>query len=352
MMNQLNAIDVHTHVYPARYMAMLRRRNAVPRVVRRGAGERLVILPGEDADPSTSAGRPIGGEFHEVGRKLAFMDAHGIAVSVLSLANPWLDFLEPAEAAPLARDINDELQEWCEGSNGRLFAFGALPIRDPKIAAAELRRIARLSKLRGSILGTSGAGRGLDDPALDPVWREAEANEQMIFIHPHYGLGHDAFAGTGHVLPLAMGFPFETSAAVARLILAGALDRFPRLKLLIAHGGGTLPYLAGRLDSCLKTDHATKFPAKEPPSAYLKRLYYDAILYHRPALDCLIGLVGIDRIMFGTDHPFFAPDLPAPRLDQGPWPVPAVNIPMVASLDKAAAAAVFQGNARRILDLG
>lgn len=350
--SRVDAVDVHTHVYPPVYMEMLRRRDAVPRIVRRGAAERLVILPGEDRDPSTEAGRPIGGEFHEARRKLAFMDAHGIAISVLSLANPWLDFLDGSEAAPLARDINDELQGWGAASGGRLFAFGTLPLRDPAAAARELGRIAGLSHMRGAIIGTSGRGRGLDDPGLDPVWEAAEATGQMVFVHPHYGLGNEQLTGTGHVLPLALGFPFETSAAIARLILAGTLDRFPKLRLLIAHGGGTLPYLAGRLDSCVATDHGTRLPLREKPSAYLKRLYYDAILYHRPALDCLIGLAGIERIMFGTDHPFFAPDLPADLLDQGPWAVAETNRAAAETFDDASARAILAGNARRILALG
>jgi len=98
----LPLIDVHTHMYLPRYVALLRARQKLPRIVSRAGGDRLIILPDEEADTSTSAGRPIGGEFHEVKRKLAFMDHHGIAVSVISSANPWIDFVEPDEAPAVA----------------------------------------------------------------------------------------------------------------------------------------------------------------------------------------------------------------------------------------------------------
>lgn len=104
------AIDVHTHVYLPAYMETLRSRTSVP-YVRRIAGEdRLVILPGEDEEATTAVGRPIGPEYHEIARKLEFMDRHGIQSSVISLANPWLDFLSAEEAPDVARRLNDELE--------------------------------------------------------------------------------------------------------------------------------------------------------------------------------------------------------------------------------------------------
>ena len=109
----LPLIDVHTHMYLPRYVAMLRERRQIPRIVSREKGGRLIILPDEDADTSTSAGRPIGSEFYDAKRKLAFMDQHNIAVSVVSSANPWIDFVEPAAAPKLAADLNDDPEAMC-----------------------------------------------------------------------------------------------------------------------------------------------------------------------------------------------------------------------------------------------
>ncbi|WP_421998585.1 amidohydrolase family protein [Reyranella sp.] len=340
----LPLIDVHTHMYLPRYMALLRQRTKVPRVVSRAGGDRLVILPDEEADTSTSAGRPIGGEFHEVSRKLAFMDQHGIAVSVVSPANPWIDFVEPEEAPALAAQLNDDLEAICAGSAGRLLGFGVLPLQRPETCAAELRRIAGHPHMRGVIVGSAGRGKGLDDPDFEPIWKAAADAGLFVFIHPHYGVGHGLFPDTGHAMMLALGFTFETSIAVALLILRGTLQRHPALKLLIAHAGGTLPYLAGRLDSCVKNDISKDFGLAQPPSHYLRQCWFDSISYHPPALAALEAFADPSRIMFGTDHPFFRPHVGDAVLDRTTWPVPEENLQALASLSPARQKAIAYEN--------
>src|SRR5258708_19925734 len=125
-------------MYLPRSVAVLRQRRKIPRTVSRERGERLIILPDEEADTSTSAGRPIGSEFYEVSRKLAFMDKHGIAVSVVSSANPWIDFVEPAEAPALAAHLNEDLEAICAASAGRLYGFAVLPLHRPHPYPAQL----------------------------------------------------------------------------------------------------------------------------------------------------------------------------------------------------------------------
>jgi predicted TIM-barrel fold metal-dependent hydrolase len=349
-----HAIDVHTHVYLPRYMDVLRGRNLVPRIAAgtdEAGDERLIILPGEDAEKSTAAGRPVGGEFWDPVRKLAFMDAHDIAVSVISLANPWLDFLPPDEAVPLATALNEEMQAICAASGGRLYGFGVLPTPAPAACADELRRLMRLDRLRGVIIGARGLGKGLDDPALTPVWHAAEETGATIFVHPHYGVATEHFAGTGHTLFLALGFTFETTIAVSRLILSGVLDRHEKLQLLIAHAGATLPYLAGRLDGCVATDYSVDFKLRHRPSDYLRRMTFDAIAYHGPALKCLVELVGADRVMFGTDHPFFAPRERGPRMDTLSWSTAAATHAAIDALPADQQRAVARENAMRLLRL-
>jgi predicted TIM-barrel fold metal-dependent hydrolase len=351
-------VDVHTHVYLPRYMALLRERKEVPRVIKQGDTERIVLLPGEDRDTSTASGRPIGSEYWDYARKLRFMDTHRIATSVLSLANPWLDFVPPQEALDVARFLNDDMEALCAASKGRLFGFGCLPTSNSSAAVEEASRLSKLPHLRGVILGTHGLGKGLDDPAMDPLYRALEAGELMAFVHPHYGVGNEHFKGTGHSLPLALGFTFETTTAVARLVLAGVLDRFPKLRLMLAHSGGTLPFLAGRLDSCVKSDPAVADRLKlARPSDYLKKLYYDALCYHTPALSCLIDLVGDDRVMFGTDNPFFPPlevaqgRRPNSDLDSLPWPGVLSNFAALQPLEDHVRHKILSSNARRILNL-
>ena len=165
-------------------MNLLRSRDKVPYVRSfpddPAAGERLVILPAEDT-ASTSRGRPIGTEYYDVKEKLAFMDAHGIDISILSLANPWLDWLHPKDAADIARNVNNDMEETCAQHEGRLYAFGTLPLSaTAKEVVEEAKRLARSQHMRGIVMGTSGLGSGLDDPALDPIYAALEKHDQLI----------------------------------------------------------------------------------------------------------------------------------------------------------------------------
>lgn len=138
------------------------------------------------------------------------MDKHDIQISVISLANPWLDFLPSAEAAAAARDINDSINSMCGEYPGRLYAFGTLPVSAGAGACVEeVRRLKGLKWVRGVVMGTGGLGEGLDDAQMEDVWRGVEEAEMTVFLHPHYGLPKEVYGKRadeyGHVLPLALG---------------------------------------------------------------------------------------------------------------------------------------------------
>ncbi|KAM3422941.1 hypothetical protein BST61_g424 [Cercospora zeina] len=313
-------VDVHTHMYPPALMSVLRQRKAVPYVRLFpddvASGDRLVILPAEESG-STARGRPIGPEYYEVSEKIKFMDTHGIDISVVSIANPWLDWVDTSEAAEMARIVNDDVERMCREHEGRLYHFGTLPLSaDVKDVVAEVRRLKSLTYCRGIVMGTSGLGEGLDDSRLDPIWEAIEQQRLLVFLHPHYGLPSEVFGPRngeyGHVLPLAMGFPLETTIAVTRMILSGIFDRFGDLNVLLAHSGGTLPFLAGRIESCIAHDAHLKKEGKIEGRRNVwevlkKNIYLDAVVYADVGLKAAIDASGADRIMFGTDHPFFPP---------------------------------------------
>jgi predicted TIM-barrel fold metal-dependent hydrolase len=282
----------------------------------------------------------MGPEYSQLEYKLAYMEQHGIDLSVLSLGNPWVDFMEPVEAAWWASSLNEELESVC-AARPQFRALGVLPMQDVAAACAELGRLAALPHIRGAILGTRPGGLHLDDPVLGPFWAEAEARQVPLFVHPHYIVGADWMAGYGHAMFLALGFTFETTAAVTRLILGGVLERHPDLVLILAHGGGTLPYLAGRLDACTQVDGNAQRNLKRPFSEYLKLLYYDALLYQAASVECAQALVGSDRLIFGTDHPFGIAD-----------PSACLRAVAAAAASRDAAEQITSGNARRILGLG
>ena len=247
------------------------------------------------------------------------MKTHHITTSVISLANPWLDFLSPEEGPPWAQKVNNELEDICSSSQNSLYAFATLPLSaSPSDIVAEIRRLDSLPHIRGIILGTTGLSQGLDDPALEPVWSALESAKLLIFLHPHYGLPASVYGPRaseyGHVLPLSLGFPMETSIAFTRMWLSGVFDRHPKLKVLIAHAGGAVPFLSGRINSCVQ--HERHFPENEGGGRGPKRgfkevlrenVWLDAVVYSSTGVRAAVEVVGKDRVLFGTDHPFFPP---------------------------------------------
>ncbi|KAI4952731.1 hypothetical protein J4E91_003203 [Alternaria rosae] len=361
----MTIVDVHTHVYPPKYMELLRSRTTVPYVRTfpdAPDSARLIILPGEDdpSTPSTSRGRPIGSEYYEIKEKIAFMDLHKIDKSVISLANPWLDFLPAEEAGEAAKKINDDVNDQCSQYPGRLYFFGTLPLSaSPEVITAEIERLSTLKYARGVIMGTSGLGQGLDDENLDPVYAALEKHQQLIFLHPHYGLPTSVYGPRaseyGHVLPLALGFPLETTIAVTRMLLSGVWDRFTKLSVLLAHSGGTLPFLAGRIESCILHDGHLKKHGKiqnrrDVWDILKTNIYLDAVIYSEVGLKAALDASGSDRLLFGTDHPFFPPL----EEDAKEWHSVNANYGAISkafSTDDKKAQDVLGGNAVRILRL-
>jgi len=294
-------IDIHSHLYPRWYVEALKRRTELPRIVGVEGAERFVIFPGE-------SGRPMGPDYWDVERKLLFMDRVGIDQTLVSLGNPWLDPFGADEAPELARVANAYFSGLEAETQRRIVGLGVLPQHDVAAAARTVAEAAATRGLYGLINGCRMCGRTLDDPALEPIWNALEETRLPLLLHPHYVVGQDALDGFGHAFPLALGFPFETTVAIARLVFAGVLRRHPRLTVVAAHGGGTLPYLAGRLDAGWSSDASVHDRLPEPPTQSLGNLVLDALVYHRGALLAASALVGVERMAFGTDHPFAVAD--------------------------------------------
>jgi predicted TIM-barrel fold metal-dependent hydrolase len=290
------------------------------------------------------------------------MDTHNIAISVLSLANPWLDFLDAESAGETARSINDEFESMCAAHPGRLFFFAALPLAASlEVIVDAVQHAKGLKHCRGVILGTSGLGKGLDDPNLMPIFEALAAANLVIFLHPHYGLPNEMWGPRaeeyGHVLPLALGFPMETTIAVTRMYLSGAFDKVRALRMLLAHSGGTLPFLAGRIESCILHDgHLVREGKTDKGRRTIwevlkEQIYLDAVVYSEVGLQAAIQASGADRLMFGTDHPFFPP---LTSDEQGEWESVSLNADAVIKAvgeDSEEAKAIMGGNAIAVLRL-
>jgi predicted TIM-barrel fold metal-dependent hydrolase len=294
-------VDSHSHLYPRPYIELLRSRTEIPRIDERDGASTFIIFPEE----AYGGGRLMDTTMWSVEEKLAAMDRGGFDRSVVSLGNPWLDPVRGAESIDWASRINAEFASFERDSRGRICGLGVLPNAEPEDAAKAVKDVSETDGLYGVISGCRICGRFFDDPELEPVWAELLATGLPIFVHPHYAVAIDQLGGFGTVLPLGIGFPVETSIAVARLVLAGVTERHRGIKLLVAHAGGVLPYLAARLDVSWRGDEEVRKRLSVPPSEALSGLWLDSVVYHRRALAAAADLVGHNRILFGTDHPFF-----------------------------------------------
>lgn len=300
-------IDTHSHTYPRSYLDLLKARTTIPRVTEHEGTEYFVIFPQEEA-AGPGGGRPIDASYSSLEEKLAFMDRENISHTVISVGNPWLDPFDGPDSPDLARMLNAELATYRDATGGRILAMGVLPSNDVADAVEVAREVAATDGLYGLITGPFVCGRTLDSPDLDPLWEVLESTGLPLFVHPHYSAAVEDLRDFGHALPVSIGFPFETTIAVSRLVFAGVLHRYPELRLLISHGGAALPMLAGRMDSAWRSDPSTHERLPTPPSQSLAKLYVDLVLYHERSMDASTNLVGVDQVMYGTDNPFSVSD--------------------------------------------
>jgi aminocarboxymuconate-semialdehyde decarboxylase len=328
-------VDVHSHLYPRAYLERLKQRTEIPRLVGSNGDERFVIFPEEIG---AAGGRPMGPEYWDVDAKLDAMKRHGIDRAVWSLGNPWLDPILARESVELARSLNEEFEGLARRTGNRVLGLGVLPNDDVAAAVREIHWIAGRPGLRGVISGSRPCGLAPDDAELEPVWEALEGSGLVFFLHPHYAVGLSELTGYGHTLPVALGFPFETTVALARMALSGVLERHPNIRILAAHGGGTLPFLSARLDAGWRSSDRSRVALDRPPSEVLRSIYVDAVVYHSRALAATIDFVGTDHVLFGTDQPFSISD-------------PSANREAI-SVGQVDAKRILSGNAMRLFELG
>lgn len=200
----------------------------------------------------------------------------------------------------LSMVYNDGLAAWMKTHKERLSALATLPMNDPALAAAELER-AMNQGLRGAIIGSSWAGNRLSEEKFTPFWAAANERKAIIFIHPL--LCSDPRLRQ-RKMPNLIGVPWETTVSATDILLSGLMDRYPQMKIVLAHGGGFLPYQLGRLNKGFDKWSAVSEQMSSSPLETAKRFWYDSVLWNPAALQYLVDLVGADRVLPGTDFPF------------------------------------------------
>ncbi|MGI5133121.1 amidohydrolase family protein [Pseudonocardia sp. CA-107938] len=292
------ALDVHAHAMP---LPLLQRLAVRTLADLSDVADGIVRIDPRVSGVGPRAPLPLARSQYDVGARLAEMAALGVDRHAVSLP-PFL-FCSTADDERLARGVvaagNDELATYVAEAPDRLLGLGSVALGWPG-AAEEARRALDDLGMAGIAIGSRGAGRDLDDPVNDELWALLSERRTFVFLHPS-GVP-DAHRQSDFWLPQLVGYPMETALAVARLVLGRVLERFP-LALCLAHGGGCLPALRGRLDlGWERKDVARTTPL--PPSEYTGRLFYDTAVFSPVQLRRLVADVGADHVLLGTDHPF------------------------------------------------
>jgi aminocarboxymuconate-semialdehyde decarboxylase len=238
-------------------------------------------------------------EFVEIDGILAAQDEAGVDRVLLT---PWVPLLyydaDPEEGLERARIQNDALA----GLVGdRVAALGSVPLQDPELAARELERVMRT--LRGVEVAASVRGVFLGDDRFEPFWEAAEATGALVFVHPTTR-GFDSPAFQDYYLWNTVGNPLETAATAAHMVMAGVMERHPGLRVLLAHGGGALLAVRGRMRHAHGFQPQAKSRLRESPEDSIRRFYFDTLTHDAELLRALIDYVGADHVLLGSDYPF------------------------------------------------
>ena len=235
--------------------------------------------------------------------RLADLDRMSIDVAVLSPAPLQYHYGIPGDAGhSVARLINDRIAAIVEERPDRFVGLGTVPMQAPGLAVEELDRLVGTLGLRGVEIGTNVNGAELSDASFRPVFARAEALGALVFLHPN-GFP-DGRRLSDHYFMNVIGNPLDSTVAVSHLIFAGVLDAYPRLKVLVAHGGGFLAAYAGRMDHAYRVRPDCQGLIPRRPTSYLGKLYFDTLVFSPDQLEYLVRRYGSARLLLGSDYPF------------------------------------------------
>jgi aminocarboxymuconate-semialdehyde decarboxylase len=321
-------IDVHTHMLNNDYLALLEK-HAGPKLTLKTVVGGLRAIHLHDAPFMT----PVP-EMFDYPARIKMMDTVGIDVSVISLTCPNVYWGAPEVSLQAARVMNDDMAAARERHRGRIEYFCSLPWQHAELAVAELKRTVARGAAGVMVLANID-GEALTAPRFAPVWQAIDDLGLPVLIHPTAPPGVQDMQMSEFQLTASIGFTFDTTLAVARLLFDGFFDRYTKLKIIASHGGGALPYLIGRLDQCFRNIPACRTKTEAPPSSYMGRLFADSVVFTPQALDLCLAVFGDDHVLFGSDYPHTIGD-------------PVGCLAKVNSLHGARRDKVRGGNARRI----
>jgi aminocarboxymuconate-semialdehyde decarboxylase len=293
----MTVIDVHTHMLTLDFLDLMRRAsNGKYEIKKTRAGQDTIYHDGAPFMTLFSG-------MWDYEERIRAMDAARVDLAIVSLTSPNVYWGERATSLKAAQMVNDSMAAQRDARPGRIGWLCSLPWQFADDAKAELARCVGKGAVGVMVLANID-GRDLTDPGFAPIWQEIDRLALPVLVHPTAPQGvRDLHMDEFGLVP-PIGFMIDTTLAFARMIYAGFIDRYPNVKLIAAHGGATLPYLAGRLDRCHEMIPACAEVIKEKPSSYLQRIWYDSVVYDQRALDLCLSVAGSDeRVLYGSDYP-------------------------------------------------
>jgi aminocarboxymuconate-semialdehyde decarboxylase len=328
----MHIIDSHFHWWPRSVFERLCKRRGYPTA-------RINDKGGYDYMRGASSGQHLNSwaEWFDLDKQFEYMDGLGHQVDVVCSIGPFsvaFSDMPVEEGRDYAIMWNEEMAAAQHKYPGRLWASAAVPLQDTRVAIGVLDdAVNRLGLMGVNLPGSVGADARIDTPRLEPFYAHVEKLGLPMFLHPTDVIFQDMLDGYDGALHLSLGRVIEVSVAAMRLILSGTMERHPKLKIVMSHTGGSLPYQSGRMD---KNSGAAKLP--KMPSTYIKRMFTDTVSPHSAGMKFAMEYYGIDHVMYGTDYPCWDPAVCLKLIDD-------------IKLSDADKQKLFYDNARRILDL-
>jgi aminocarboxymuconate-semialdehyde decarboxylase len=289
-------IDLHNHVIPATVVdAIARDPKRYGTSIEEKDGKRYFNSHGRLAEL-----QPV---FYDADAKVAWMDENNLDIAAICVGPPiYFYWLSPEVGLQTAKLANDGIAQMVSKRPDRLRGMAHLPMQDPDAAITELERVVREYEFKGVEVGTSIEGKPLADPRFRKVLKTIEQLGCFLFAHPYQCLAQGGM--DEYYLSNFIGFPLDTTLMAAHLMYSGALDELKTLKILLAHGGGFVPYQIGRFIHGFNVRPEPKMKTRTSPADLLRRFYFDALTHDPQAARHLIDRIGADRVVIGSDHPF------------------------------------------------
>jgi len=323
-------IDFHNHFYPPEYLEAIQKGPSQVKMTLDSNDNPLLHYPGDY--------NIVVPEHRDIDLRMEVMRNTGVDKQVLSFTTPGVHIESPQRAVELARMVNDNFAKITNEQSDSFFALATLPLNDPEASVLELERVFNELNFKGVMLHSNVNGIALSDRRFWPLYEKADDLGAVFDIHPSFPSGVEAM--TDYWLMPLIGFPFDTTLTAAKLVFSGVVARFPRIKWVLGHLGGAIPYLAERLDRGYSAFRACRENISKPPSEYLKEFYYDTVNFDVKALQLAIDFAGADHLVAGSDYPH--------QIGSLTLMVESIEELSITPEEKAD---VFGGNASRLLGL-